>query len=118
MVILCFRKGTASITLNLAVSLLESTDTNIFCQYEFTMDNEKSEAEAHVTQDVQQNGQTSNTLTGIRVYLIFASLTLAAFLVSLNGSIVSTVFPKPTHIEMKICEFLISSPLGHAVYHE
>lgn len=47
--------------------------------------------EAHERQN-QKNDEPSDTPSGIKLYLILVALIFAAFLVSLNASIVSTVW--------------------------
>lgn len=59
------------------------------------MDDSPSKAdeksEAYEGTNLEKNDDTTENLSELRVYLIFVSLILAAFLVALNGSIVSTV---------------------------
>lgn len=53
---------------------------------------EKTEAHERAERQSQQNDEPLETPSGIRLYLIFVALIFAAFLVSLNASIVSTVW--------------------------
>ncbi|KAL1985774.1 hypothetical protein VTN96DRAFT_7396 [Rasamsonia emersonii] len=58
---------------------------------------EKTEAHERAERQSQQNDEPLETPSGIRLYLIFVALIFAAFLVSLNASIVSTATPSITN---------------------